>query len=389
MASYEELAPLKDGTPRIKITVEQGYSEITGKRKRHTKTVRMKSMSDRAVKKAMTDFEIEVAKKEDESNIENITFRKFVERWMNIYIKIDLSVNSRDAYAVALKGGILDKFENMQIKKIKTFHIAEFFAEQKKDNKKNLPNKYITLRSIFNKAVQWDVIKDNPMLAVEKPLKNKREYDRDFYDEAQLKELFKVLNNVYPKYKIQIKLAAMTGLRLAEICGIRKENINYNNNTILVDKQLKYDSESKKLFLDDTKTKKERTVNVPSELMKELKTYDTNHSKFKMSRIEWNPLLDEEGKEINLLFTNDDGYPTFPSSTSRAFKEIINKHNLPTMPFHGLRHTCASYMVSKGINFKIIQEQLGHSDIKMTLDRYSHLTKKDKREAINVFNAIL
>lgn len=389
MASYKELKPLKDGTPRIKITVEEGYDETTGRRIRHTKTVRMKSMSDRAIRKAVTDFEIEVAKREDKQNIENITFGDFVKRWMKIYVNVYLSVNSRDAYDVALSGGILDKFKGMQMKKIKTFHIAEFFAEQKTEGKKNLPSKYITMKSVFNKALQWDVIKENPMDGVEKPDKNKRKYGVDFYDEKQLKRLFKILDDVYPKYRIQIKLAAMTGLRLAEICGIRKESINYKNNTIFIDKQLKYDSETKKLFLDNTKTKKERTVNVPSELMKELKTYDTNHSKLKLSRIDWKPLLDDEGSEINLLFTNNDGYPTFPSGASRAFREIIDEHGLPTMPFHGLRHSCASYMVSKGVNFKVIQEQLGHSDIKMTLERYSHLTKKDKSEAINVFNAIL
>lgn len=389
MASYDELPPLKDGTQRIKITVELGYDELTGKRLRPTKTVRMKSMSDRAIKKAITDFEIEVAKEKDKVKLENITFEKFVDRWMNVYVKVDLAINTRDAYNGALDGGILEYFRDMRMEKIKTFHIVEFFSKLKKDNKKNLSGKFICLKSIFRKATTWKLIKENPMDGVDQPTDEKREYDVDFYDETLLKKLFSILNNVFPKYRVQIKIAALVGLRLTEIAGIRKENINYNNNTILIDKKLEYDREAKKFVLSKTKNKKERTVYVPSDLMKEIKKYDVEHSKLKLNRIDWNPLLDDEGEPINLLFTKNDGFPAYPKQVSTAWQKLIVKHNLPTMPFHGFRHTCASYMVSKNINFKIIQEQLGHSDIKMTIEKYSHLTKIDKSDAMNLFNEIL
>lgn len=390
MASYEELKPLKDGTQRIKITVELGYDETTGKRIRLTKTVRMKSMSQRAIDKAITDFQIELAKRKDSVKLENITFEKFVERWKDIYVKTDLSINSRDTYESALNGGVMDKFKNMKMNKIKTFHIVEFFSKQKKDGEKNLRNKYTVLKSIFEKANSWGIIETNPMKGVENPRVEKRKNEVEFYDEKQLKRLLEVLENENPKSRLQIKMAALIGLRLAEISGIRIENINYNDETILIDKTLQYDKETKKFVLSPTKTKKERTVDVPSELMKEIKNYAKEQNKLKLrSGSAWNPLLDADGEPINLLFTKDNGYPAFPSSISKNWRCIIERYNLPQMPFHGFRHTCASYLVSKGVNFKIIQEQLGHSDIKMTLDRYSHLSNEDKKEAINIFDNIL
>lgn len=390
MASYKELDPLKDGTPRIKITVEEGYDETTGRRIRHTKTVRMKSMSDRAIRKAITDFEIEVANADKKVNLEKITFGDFVKRWMKMYVKTDLTIKTRDTYKSALEGGILDYFRGMKLSKIKTFHIVEFFAEQKRNKKRSLVIKFGCLKSIFSKAVFWEVIENNPMDGVDKPVANKKKNEVDFYGEEELKKLFKVLENVNPKYKMQIKLAALVGLRASEIAGIRIENINYNDETILIDKTLQYDKETKRFFLGQTKTKKERIVDVPSLFMDELKRYVTEHNKLRLkSGSAWNPLLDDDGKPINLLFTKEDGRPAHLSYMGMSWRKIMRDHNLPQMPFHGFRHTCASYMVSRGKNFKFIQEQLGHTDIKMTLNRYSHLSRENKREAINVFNDIL
>ncbi|MED4462683.1 tyrosine-type recombinase/integrase [Metabacillus fastidiosus] len=56
---------------------------------------------------------------------------------------------------------------------------------------------------------------------------------------------------------------------------------------------------------------------------------------------------------------------------------------------HRLRHTYASFMISKGVNFKIIQEQLGHTDIKQTLNTYSHLSDEDRTKASDLFDEIL
>lgn len=96
--------------------------------------------------------------------------------------------------------------------------------------------------------------------------------------------------------------------------------------------------------------------------MQEIKEYAKQQKKLLIAcGSAWNPMLDKDGKPVNLLFTKKDG----------------------------LRHTYASFAVSNGVNLKVIQEQLGHNDIKQTLNTYSHFTDKDKQKASDVFNAIL
>lgn len=129
MASYKVLKPSKNGKPRIKITVELGYDEEKGKRIRKYKNVTLNSLSDRSIKKAITEFEIEVANMEIEKEIENINFDQFVSRWMDVYVRVDLTVKSRNSYESCLQGGILKYFNNMKLSKIKTFQIGESFRK--------------------------------------------------------------------------------------------------------------------------------------------------------------------------------------------------------------------------------------------------------------------
>ena len=131
-------------------------------------------------------------------------------------------------------------------------------------------------------------------------------------------------------------------------------------------------------------------MSVPQSLMEEIKQYEIKQKKLKLALGDkWNPMLDENGEPINLLITKTDGFPSYPKSMSNRFKEILERFDLPPLNFHGLRHTYASYALSQGVNFKVIQEQLGHANIQETMNTYSHLTMKDKKEASDLFNHFL
>lgn len=58
---------------------------------------------------------------------------------------------------------------------------------------------------------------------------------------------------------------------------------------------------------------------------------------------------------------------------SKQWQDIVRQYSLPSITFHGLRHTFASYLLTKGVNIKVIQEQLGHATIQETLNTYSHV----------------
>ncbi|XKO57107.1 phage integrase central domain-containing protein [Lysinibacillus fusiformis] len=202
MASYTVLPPTKKGEPRIKVTVEHGYDEDTGERLRNTKTIRMKSMSDRAIKKAITDFEIEVSNKEDENlkKVENIKFVDFIDQWMNLYVKAELSFKTRDTYKVSLNNGIIEDLGDYKLSNIKTLHLVECLKRWRERCPSVAKGQYTVLKSIFSKAIEWKLIKDNPMDNIKSLRLETKKKDLEFYDEEQLKHLFRVLESVNPKH---------------------------------------------------------------------------------------------------------------------------------------------------------------------------------------------
>jgi integrase len=58
---------------------------------------------------------------------------------------------------------------------------------------------------------------------------------------------------------------------------------------------------------------------------------------------------------------------------NRAFKDLLNRAGLPEIRFHDLRHTCATLLLRQGVNPKFVQELLGHADVSLTLNVYSHV----------------
>lgn len=378
MASVQQLDDNK-----YKIFVELGYNDF-GKRIRRTKTVTV--TSERDLKNKVRDFEIECFTNKEDS-LDNITFAKFTDRWIANHVDTNLAINTKHMYENALNQSILDYFGKMQMKKIKKIHIVEFFTKEQNEKKKNLKTKLTVLKSIFSKAVEWEVVEKNPTIKVK--VNTEGEKEMDFYTEDEVKELFKLLEKVNPKHRMIIKIAVVGGLRRSEIAGITFDAIDFENNSILVDKQLIYRPADKKFFLTQTKQKKDRTVYFSEDFMKELKSYYINQKKLKleMGNLWRGAIID--GKKVDLLFTKSDGTPSQPDSITHIWRYISDKHNLRRIRFHDLRHTCASLMVKKGVNFKVIQERLGHTDIKMTLNRYSHLSDEQERDAAKVFDDVL
>ena len=78
-------------------------------------------------------------------------------------------------------------------------------------------------------------------------------------------------------------------------------------------------------------------------------------------------------QDHGLVFTSGIGTPLLGGNLNRAFKATLRRAGLPKIRFHDLRHTCATLLLRQGVNPKFVQELLGHADISLTLNVYSHV----------------
>jgi integrase len=100
-------------------------------------------------------------------------------------------------------------------------------------------------------------------------------------------------------------------------------------------------------------------------------------------------LAKENWQENDLIFPSTLGTPLDPSNMSRDYKRILKMAGLPNIRFHDLRHTAATLMLHQGTHPKIVQERLGHSDISLTLNTYSHVLPTMQEDAAEKMDEIL
>ena len=95
------------------------------------------------------------------------------------------------------------------------------------------------------------------------------------------------------------------------------------------------------------------------------------------------------GNEVGLVFTKPGGTPLYPQTITALFKRISLDLGLPTIGVHGLRHSSATMMLASGISPKVVSQRLGHANVSITLDTYSHVLPAHDRAAADFIGRTL
>jgi len=92
---------------------------------------------------------------------------------------------------------------------------------------------------------------------------------------------------------------------------------------------------------------------------------------------------------LDLVFTTDKGQPLNHTVVYNRFKRILKAAGLPPQRFHDLRHCCATLLLVQGVHPRLVMETLGHSEVGVTMNTYSHVLTELRREPATRMNAIL
>jgi integrase len=90
-----------------------------------------------------------------------------------------------------------------------------------------------------------------------------------------------------------------------------------------------------------------------------------------------------------LVFTDAIGRPLYPTAVHRAFHALLKAAGLPPVPFHGLRHSAATALLSAGVPLRVVSDLLGHAGIAITADYYAHVEKQLRRDAADAMDRAL
>lgn len=375
----------KRGKNSYLLVVEAGY-DANGKRIKRTKTVRCKTKTE--AKKELAKFQVEVEAGEYIAP-EKTTLQEFVKDWEKKYASKELSEQTLENYLGHLKNHILPALGHLRLDQVKPIHVVNFLDQlQRKDGKEKslsigtIQYIYRVLRNIFERATEWKIISHNPVADVKKP-KDNSDKEVNVYDEKEVEQLFKAVDNEPFHWRIFTSLALAAGLRRGELLGLEWSHIDLEKGTIRI-KQVIGRGKNGRPVIKGPKTKtSKRTVSLPPSLIEELKRYHLHWKKEKMKmRDQW------VEKEHEWLFCNEDGTHFYPTTPTTWWRRFTKRAEVRYIRLHDLRHTSATLLINQGVHAKIISERLGHADIRITMDTYGHALQTADKEAAQKLDSL-
>ena len=194
------------------------------------------------------------------------------------------------------------------------------------------------------------------------------------FTRKEQRQIESVLYNRDEPYNLAIFLALYCGLRIGEVCALQWQDINFRSGTITVTKTLHRIQNP-----DDTSSRTNVTTDLPK-----------THSSIRTIPIPvfLMPMLRHYRKKDTDYVITGTEYSMEPRNCLRRYKTVLRSARVSDYSFHALRHTFATRCVETGMDTKSLSEILGHSSVKITLDRYVHPSMDFKRTQINKLKKI-
>ena len=259
--------------------------------------------------------------------------------------------------------------KNTPIQKLTYPPIKDFLLTETCMSQSIIDKVYMMLKKTLKEAVKRKIIKENPAEDLKKPKSSKhREKVRALTTDEEMR-LYKVLTTEDVNYSHQMLLSMLTGMRMGEINALTIDDINLNFKTISVNKTMARGAKGEAFISESPKTESgNRIIPISQTVMPLIKEIMTCAGK--------EYVFESKGK---LIAT---------SQVNSQFKRIVEKYDIldkkvkGRVSLHSLRHTFATRCIEAGMQPKVLQHILGHSDIRITLNTYCDAFENFQHENI-------
>lgn len=300
-------------------------------------------------------------------------------------VKTGVRPTTKAGYKTVVRLLEKDPFGKQRIDKV---HISDaktwMIKLQQKDGKSYSSIQSIrgVLRPAFQMAADDDLIRKNPFQFELASVLVNDSVTREAITRRQERDFLKFIQDDkhFCRYHDAVYILFNTGLRISEFCGLTKRDIEFDEHSIKVDHQLLRTNEME-YFIQEPKTEKgERYVPMTEEVEACFRRIIAERPAVKKE-----PII---GGQSGFLYLDKNGMPMVALHWEKYFEHIVDKYNklyriqLPRITPHVCRHTFCSNMAKSGMNPKTLQYIMGHSDISVTLNTYTHVQFDDARKEL-------
>jgi integrase len=176
-------------------------------------------------------------------------------------------------------------------------------------------------------------------------------------------------------------VALALGLRKGEALGLRWQDVDFDAGTLVISGALQ--RLSGKLVRVETKNNSSRRMlRLPDSTVNALREH-------RVRQMEERLIAGQKWQDSGFVFTTRVGSPLDPRNVLRQFASVLRAAGMAHMRFHDLRHSCATLLLAQGVPARVVQDILGHSAIRVTMDTYSHVMPSMRDDAARAMDAIL
>jgi len=303
------------------------------------------------------------------------TVREFLDTWIDT-VKPELAITAWTNYRNVLGSYVLPHIGSVRLADLSPMDIKRWHGELLDHGRRNgaplAVNSVKLAHRVLHRAladgVRWNVLPANPASSVRVPKGAHKEMSVWTSEEAR-----RFLDSLeQDRLRGLWALALHTGMRRGELAGLRWSDVDLVGGTLTVAQQRT--TAGSQTVTMAPKARSQRQLALAGPTVSTLRDHlDRQTSERASAGVAW--------VETGYVFVDESGEPLLPQRITKMFAAAIARTNVPTIRLHDVRHTMATNALAAGVHPKVVQEQLGHSTIAVTMDTYSHVPQAVRRES--------
>lgn len=311
---------------------------------------------------------------------DRLTVGRFLEDWLNKIVSPRTRPSTFESYKGLVEQHLGPALGGIRLSRLAPADVQEFMTERLASGLSRRTVAYCraVLRSALNQALRWDLVNRNVATLVDPPRVKRTNIEPFTVDELQV--FLEAAEG--SRFRALFVLAVSTGARRGEILGLRWSNIDLKAGLLTVAYALQRVKGRGLELVEPKSESSRRTLRLSQGALAALKEH-------RLQQLQARLAAGSQWQEAGFVFTTGKGTPLDHHGVITEFKRVLAKAGLRAQRFHDLRHAHASLLLAEGVHPRVVMEMMGHSQISLTLNTYSHVIPALQSDAVAKIDAAL
>jgi integrase len=311
--------------------------------------------------------------------VPKMTLHKFLSQWLAQSVRPNVRPWTYKGYEVIVRVHLAPEIGHLSLTDLNAQHVQALMNKKIAGGLSPKTVQYIrgVLRTALNEAIRWELVSRNVASLVRGPRSERKPITP--FGPADAMRLLEAAQS--DRLGALYSVALALGLRQGEALGLTWSHVDFDRAVLRVEQQLQ--RVDGKLTLVPLKTSQSRrTLPMPDIISDGLRLHQGKQQRERRA-------AGSRWQDTGLVFTTPIGTGLDGPNVTKGFQRLLARSSLEKRRFHDLRHSCASLLLAQNVSPRVVMEILGHSQISLTMNTYTHVLPDLKREAVMSIDAIL